>query len=238
MDERNLINAIIFTGTTEASKCEIQLISYYFVSAFFFIGLLVAVIVMMRTMKPICQNDANECKQSYCHKLKENDFKYCIGILFLIIVFICTLTMGNNSKVMEYISFAGTVSSLILSVLAIIMTMLSESKNEGTKANIDVILSETRQSVDKINNFTGSMESVSSEIHKTTSDLKVLKLNLSSINKRTLELKEGLDLLKDFIDKSNALSTDSDEIKDLTNEQSARKPREFNIKDIKKEISK
>lgn len=137
MGERNLINAIIFPGVIETSKFDIELVLYFSALALFYIGLLVSAVIMMKTMYPTCKKDANGCTESYCHKLKEHDFKYCIGILFLIIVFICTLTMGNNSKVMEYISFAGTVSSLILSVLAIIMTILSEYRNNVANTKID-----------------------------------------------------------------------------------------------------
>ena len=90
----------------------------------------------MKSKELICKKEGETCDEVYCYKLKEHDFKYGIGILLLLMIFICTLTLGNNNTVMDYISFAGTVSSLILSILAIMMTLLSESKVEETKTRL------------------------------------------------------------------------------------------------------
>ena len=170
MDNHNLFNMIIFTETSKANM-EFRVLIYAAVLGFFFLGLLIVILMLNKTIEHSCSNNSHNCEESYCRKLVEHDFKYIMVLLFFIVVFICTLVLGNNSKVMEYISFAGTVSSLILSVLAIIMTMLSESKNEGTKASIDSILSETQKSVDKINEFTNNIDKISKELHEYRNDI-------------------------------------------------------------------
>lgn len=183
MDNHNLFNMIIFTEPSKANM-EFQVLIYAAVLGFFFLGLLIVILMLNKTIEHSCSNNSHNCEESYCRKLVEHDFKYIMVLLFFIVVFICTLVLGNNSKVMEYISFAGTVSSLILSVLAIIMIMLSESKNEGTKASIDSILSETQKSVDKINEFTNNIDKISKELHEYRNDIQRINNIINEISKK------------------------------------------------------
>lgn len=229
VNNHNLFNMIIFQETNKVNT-EFQILIYGAVLGFFFLGLLIVILVLYKTIEHNC---SNRCEEGYCRKLVEHDFKYVMLLLFFIVVFICTLVLGNNDKVMEYISFAGTVSSLILSVLAIIMTMLSESKNEGTKANIDSILSETQKSVSKINEFTNNIEEISKELHEYRNDIQKINNIIYEISNKTEELKANFDLLKEFIDKNYNFSKNSDEIESLTTKAKENKDKDFNINEMK-----
>lgn len=217
MDEHGVINAIIFQCLNSPIKdqASYQLLVYNAVIGFFFIGLLIVVTVIMKTIKIDCDKDTSNCNDSYCHKLKEHDFKYCIGILFLVIVFICTLTLGNNSKVMEYFSFAGTVSSLILSVLAIIMTILSEYKNEGTKASMENMLKQTAESVKEIRKFTDSMNATSQSLYEYGRDINQMKADMNEIKKIAMQVNNISDILREFKNKNDGSSDSSDKIDSL-----------------------
>ena len=232
MDNHNLFNMIIFTETSKANM-EFRVLIYAAVLGFFFLGLLIVILMLNKTIEHSCSNNSHNCEESYCRKLVEHDFKYIMVLLFFIVVFICTSVLGNNSKVMEYISFAGTVSSLILSVLAIIMTMLSESKNEGTKASIDSILSETQKSVDKINEFTNNIDKISKELHEYRNDIQRINNIINEISKKTEALKSNFDLLKEFIDKNYNTSKNSDDIESLTTKEKENKTNDFDISKIK-----
>lgn len=75
----------------------------------------------------------NEEKE--CEKLLKKDIVYCFIIFFLFVVGLLTWKLGDNKTVFDQISFAGTVSSIILSVIAIFMTIASENKNTSMRNN-------------------------------------------------------------------------------------------------------
>mgnify|MGYP004423342919 CR=1 FL=1 len=111
----------------------IESCNYNIFSVGSFILLSVIVVILAVFMSSNCSKQVEDCKEYYCHKIKERDYLYCVILLFIVIVFICTITMIRDENVADYLSFAGTVSSIILSVLAIIMTILAEKKMEIEK---------------------------------------------------------------------------------------------------------
>ena len=55
----------------------------------------------------------------------------------MVIVVLLTLTFVNNENAVNYFSFAGTLSSIILSVVAIFMTINSENESKDAKTQLD-----------------------------------------------------------------------------------------------------
>lgn len=96
-----------------------------------------------------CDMKSKDCNEKYCTKLRDHDYKYCIAGLIFVIVFISTLTMGQDKDISQSISFASTISSIILSILAIIMTLLAESKSDNVQYRMD-------QFISKINDYNQS----------------------------------------------------------------------------------
>lgn len=86
-----------------------------------------------------CSNsDAQgKCAQKECIRLTKRDFKYSMFIMLGIIIVLVTSKCGDNDKLLNYISFGSTLSSIILSVLAIIMTLLAESKSDAVKTRLE-----------------------------------------------------------------------------------------------------
>lgn len=88
-------------------------------------------------------------------KFTARDYKWIIVLLIVIIVFLTSLYWGDNQYFAEKISFAGTLSSIILSVLAIIMTIHAEDKNDASKAQIEstkILIENAKNSIEKANN--------------------------------------------------------------------------------------
>lgn len=112
-------------------------------------GLFIAFILIEGFREKRCDAKSNNCNEKYCTKLKEHDYKYCIAGLIFVIVFISTLTMGQDKDINQSISFASTISSIILSILAIIMTLLAESKSDNVQYRMD-------QFISKINDYNQS----------------------------------------------------------------------------------
>jgi hypothetical protein len=74
--------------------------------------------------------------------MKENGinklhFLYIVGILIAIIICLLTIDFGNNQNLLEYLSFALTVTSLFLSLLAIIYAYYSNSSFSETISTLN-----------------------------------------------------------------------------------------------------
>lgn len=90
---------------------------------------------------------------------------YWILILVLIIIGLITTRSYSNESLAEQVAFGATLSGIILSVIAIIMTLIGESKSDNTK--------------DKLINLSDNLEEIVSRVEKTTSNLEeVLNINL------------------------------------------------------------
>lgn len=174
-------------------------------SAIFII--LVALVVIL-TIFITCNCDkVNECKDAYCHRLKEHDYKFCMVILFFLIVFVCTISMGNNDEVSKLLSFAGTLSSIILSVLAIILTLLADKKAEYERLKTDNLVShmdsyanqiqeslqEAQDIVDKLEDLDRKVNDVLEKEKELVQVQKEIKADIAEYRKSTNDVPEVQD---------------------------------------------
>ena len=96
--------------------------------------------------------DVDNCNGK-CILLIKKDFIYFGIIAGMVIVVLLTLTFANNTNAVNYFSFAGTLSSIILSVVAIFMTINSENESKDAKRQMDMSvqqLKDTAASVEKL----------------------------------------------------------------------------------------
>lgn len=82
-------------------------------------------------------NDDNKKK---CTALATRDLVYICIIFIFIIIFLMTITMGCSSLSNQLFSFAATLVSIVLSILAIIMTIYSEYKNERAANSLSLAI--------------------------------------------------------------------------------------------------
>lgn len=127
--------------------------------------------------------NCNDDDKKKCTALATRDLVYiCITFIF-IIIFLMTITMGCSSLSNQLFSFAATLVSIVLSILAIIMTIYSEYKNERAANSLSLAINtietvsrnlreqtdaqikelkdlnkEIRKEFDKINNKLDSMD--------------------------------------------------------------------------------
>lgn len=71
------------------------------------------------------------------HEKLKLHIKYILGISISIIAIVIIASCYWNSKFVDEVSFAGTISSIILSVIAIIMTIVGEQKSDNTKNKLE-----------------------------------------------------------------------------------------------------
>ena len=100
---------------------------------------------------------------------------YISGLLVLLIVelvtYIC-VNDENSTQIVNYISFASTISSLFLSVVAIIYAIVSNNKGEAQYAKIDKASDRITTSVDK---FSSMSDNLSQKIMYIISELEEVK---------------------------------------------------------------
>lgn len=75
-----------------------------------------------------------------CTALATRDLVYVCIIFIFIIIFLMTITMGCSSLSNQLFSFAATLVSIVLSILAIIMTIYSEYKNERAANSLSLAI--------------------------------------------------------------------------------------------------
>ena len=105
----------------------------------------------------------------------------CIFIILELITYICV----NNDKATEivsYVSFASTISSLFLSVVAIIYAIVSNNKGEAQYQKIDRASDRISTSVDR---FSSLSESLSGNINSILTKLDEIK-NISNETKNAI----------------------------------------------------
>ena len=90
-----------------------------------------------------------KCTRKCIHMLRK-DFLYMGVIASIAVVLLLTLTFSNDGNAVNYFSFAGMLSSIILSVVAIFMTINSENESKETKIQLDKSVSKLESTAQKI----------------------------------------------------------------------------------------
>lgn len=86
---------------------------------------------------------------------------YISGILTFIIIELLTAICMNNSshaEILSFVSFAATLSSLILSIVAIIFTIVSGKNGEAQYQKLDKVSEEVKQSLNKFSEKTSTID--------------------------------------------------------------------------------
>ncbi|GAA6505042.1 hypothetical protein K350107B32_14350 [Agathobaculum butyriciproducens] len=105
----------------------------------------------------------NDCDRKCVYLLKK-DFIYMSIIAGIVIVILLTLTFAKDENAINYFSFAGTLSSIILSVVAIFMTINSENESKDAKTQLD-------RSIAKMEESTQAVEKASDDWKNTVTEL-------------------------------------------------------------------
>lgn len=139
-----------------------------------------------------CSQTDDLCAKSKCPTILKRDSWYRIIIFVIVLAFIFTNLFVDDKDALNYFSFASTIASIILSVVAIMMTIFSDAKNENTKAQINKAVDELNRATILIKQHTDNLTARSDEQKSTFED--ILK-NSQDILDRTKNIEAGV---KDF----------------------------------------
>lgn len=180
--------------------------------------LLIVYIGFDKAKRMVCEKKINSCNDhldNNCEKLTRKDFVYLSVIMIIISIVLVSLSMFTNSQAIAYFSFASTITSIILSVLAIIMTLTGEAKNQTSK---DILTSSANTIASTTELLKKYAENIDAEgLHKL--DEKIVKIdNLLVRAIRKIESVEensqrAVDLITDGIDSRDIKSNINSELK-------------------------
>lgn len=137
-----------------------------------------------------------------CNCLIKRDFLYVSIILILISIVIAARVFGNDQNAVNLFSFASTITSIILSVLAIFMTLISEYKNESTKNKLDNATNQIEKSTEKL-------VSVQNDLNKNLPNYQQVVTRLDGI----LERIQNIEAHTENIEKSIGVNVENDDLK-------------------------
>lgn len=132
-------------------------------------------------------------------KLRQINTLYISGILVFIIIELVTAICMENARhadILSFVSFASTISSLILSVIAIIFTIVSTRRGEEQYKKIDIASDKVTESLSRFSEKTTAIDS-SVTSFKSLSD--TLIENLSEVLNEVREMKVATYEIKDKV---------------------------------------
>lgn len=132
-------------------------------------------------------------------KIRHLNTLYISGILtFIIIELVTAICMDNtrHAEILSFVSFAATLSSLILSVVAIIFTIVSGNRGELQYQKLDKVSDEVKVSLasftDKTVSLDESIERFQSLANALTNQIHEVYEKLSSLEEPIYQLKEQI----------------------------------------------
>lgn len=166
----------------------------------YIIAFIVVMVLNYGSNGPFTTYKCNE--ENDCEKLLKKDIVYCFIIFFLFVVGLLTWKLGDNKTVFDQISFAGTISSIILSVIAIFMTIASENKNTSMSG----IIEKAKDSiVDADEDIQNNTKKLSKSINKNKKILDVINQHFGKfddLEKRITDLRSGVEEFRSILDEN------------------------------------
>lgn len=137
-----------------------------------------------------------------CSTLIKRDFLYVVIILVIVSIAILASAFSNDQKAIDLFSFASTITSIILSVLAIFMTLISEYKNENTKTKIDMATNKIEQSTEQLLSVQEKFDKNLPDYQKVVSRLDGILERIQNIETHTEKLEELVQVQNDDLKKN------------------------------------
>lgn len=146
-----------------------------------------------------------KCTRKCIHMLRK-DFLYMGVIASIAVVLLLTLTFATDGNAVNYFSFAGMLSSIILSVVAIFMTINSENESKEAKIQLDKSVEKMEATAQKIeldfSKWTQSNQLLLEELEKQADSNKVL---LDELGKQKVRFESMLSDSQSIIEQNKEL---------------------------------
>lgn len=143
-----------------------------------------------------CSKDDEYKIKIKCVKTKLHS-TYLLIIASIICIWLFSLLTYDHKGFVEQMSFASTITSIILSVLAIIMSITGEGKTEHIKDQLEAAAKEIKQSQEAVNRINGTIED---SLQKVNDGLDEINKRIDSLPDATAQKVSEYTLRNDDID--------------------------------------
>lgn len=127
-------------------------------------------------------------------RLIRKDLLYISIIFGILVMFILLLAFTGAEEAFQYFSFASTITSMVLSVIAIIMTIISEQKSDRVQAAIEESIEE--------------LQAASNQVREYAEQIDMQRKILDGLVKKT---DENLEKTKEVLNRTKKLGRAEDE---------------------------
>lgn len=143
----------------------------------------------------------SEKNMSWFRKLNPLHYIYVIVILLMIIIFMFAYFYCGDNEIVKLIGFAGTLASIILSVIAIFMTILSNDSMGSLLNNVQSASESVKNLPASIDESVGKLNKASTIIETSVNDmrdkLQHLETKIMHVDDEISETKAKIDDLKE-----------------------------------------
>ena len=132
-------------------------------------------------------------------------FIYVVVICFIICIGTIIIAAHNQESFVSQVSFAGTITSIVLSVIAIWMSISGERSTNDIRIKIAESterLSDTTKNVEILNkNYENTMDTQLNELKKVQEQLTKVIFSINSVGEQVSHLQEKSSIISTTIDK-------------------------------------
>ena len=132
------------------------------------------------------KNKENNRQEGYSFQLRYEKIKLHLKYILVIClgITVCSVALScyNQDVFIQQLSLAGTITSIVLSVIAIIMSISGESKTEGIRNQMIEITNELRNNIDIV---TSINDGVSESMQELQKNINLLEDRIKSIPEET-----------------------------------------------------
>lgn len=126
-----------------------------------------------------CSSDKEYEIKIKCAKTKLHS-KYLLIISALICIWLFSVLTYGDQNFVAQMSFASTIASIILSVLAIIMSLTGEGKTEHIKEQLESAAKDIKESQEKVSSINKTIEE---NLNKLTKDIDTMNEKIEHVSK-------------------------------------------------------
>lgn len=126
---------------------------------------------------------SNSDTKTHSKLITGKDLAYWIVILLCLVVYFSSVQLYQNEDFTKYISFAGTVTSIILGVIAIIYSFFQSYDNSRNKDEIQKVYNDIDESICELKDNVKELEKMSENINKISEVTTELNKVVSKIEK-------------------------------------------------------
>ncbi len=169
---------------------------------------IILVYINKNSKKLICTGENNESNEHRKNIITKKDMAYWIIFLIIISIMWGSSHIYEKEDFTQYVSFSGTVTSIVLGVVAIIYSFFQSFDNASSKESLQSVSNNLKKSseeikdhTEKVSGFNDKLIELSTALEKTVNDIGAISDN---VDKAMISLENRLKNVESKVDEANS----------------------------------